>query len=110
MARSGLADAARLAHWADHALRPGGDSASDGKGTLSDETAERAAADLGLTAAQIRAHWDTARLMRPGRGARGPGPPGLATARLGPGRQRRAARLGRPLRRLVARLPGTHRP
>ncbi|MFE3855876.1 hypothetical protein ACFXPN_32670 [Streptomyces griseorubiginosus] len=62
MARSGLADAARLAHWADHALRPGGDSASDGKGTLSDETAERAAADLGLTAAQIRAHWDTARL------------------------------------------------
>lgn len=62
MARSGLADAARLAHWADDALRPGGDSAGDGKGTLSDETAERAAADLGLTAAQIRADWDTARL------------------------------------------------
>ncbi|MFD5405049.1 hypothetical protein [Streptomyces griseorubiginosus] len=62
MARSGLADAARLAHWADDALRPGGDGASDGKGTLSDETAERAAADLGLTAAQIRADWDTARL------------------------------------------------
>ncbi|WP_434092634.1 hypothetical protein [Streptomyces griseorubiginosus] len=61
MARSGLADAARLAHWADDALRPG-DGASDGKGTLSDETAERAAADLGLTAAQIRADWDTARL------------------------------------------------
>ncbi|MEU5044416.1 hypothetical protein [Streptomyces griseorubiginosus] len=62
MARSGLADAARLAHWADDALRPGGDGAGDGKGTLSDETAERAAADLGLTAAQIRADWDTARL------------------------------------------------
>lgn len=62
MARSGLADAARLAHWADDALRLGGDGAGDGKGTLSDATAERAAADLGLTAAQIRADWDTARL------------------------------------------------
>lgn len=63
MARSGLAAAARVAHWADTALRPGRDSASpDGKGTLSDATAERAAADLGLTAAQVRADWDTARL------------------------------------------------
>jgi hypothetical protein len=63
MARSGLAGAARVAHWADAALRPGRDGASpDGKGTLSDATAERAAGDLGLTAAQIRADWDTARL------------------------------------------------
>ncbi|MGW7297777.1 hypothetical protein [Streptomyces sp. NPDC054829] len=63
MARSLLAPAARVARWADAALRPGRDGApSDGKGTLSDATAERAAADLGLTAAQVRADWDTARL------------------------------------------------
>ncbi|MEV0176441.1 hypothetical protein AB0I00_35680 [Streptomyces sp. NPDC050803] len=63
MARSGLAAAARVARWADAALRPGRDGASaDGKGTLSDATAERAAADLGLTTAQVRADWDTARL------------------------------------------------
>ncbi|MEU9171363.1 hypothetical protein AB0D34_26780 [Streptomyces sp. NPDC048420] len=63
MARSGLADAARVAHWADGALRPGRDgTGSDGKGTLSDETAGRAAEDLGLTPAQVRADWDTARL------------------------------------------------
>lgn len=63
MARSGLAGAARVAHWADAALRPGRDSASpDGKGTLSDATAELAAGDLGLTPAQVRADWDTARL------------------------------------------------
>jgi hypothetical protein len=63
MARSGLAGAARVAHWADAALRPGRDSASpDGKGTLSDATAELAAEELGLTPAQVRADWDTARL------------------------------------------------
>ncbi|MET9832580.1 hypothetical protein ABZ078_25485 [Streptomyces sp. NPDC006385] len=63
MARSRLAAAARVAHWADAALGPGRDGgASDGKGTLSDETAERAARDLGLTVAQVRADWDTARL------------------------------------------------
>jgi hypothetical protein len=63
MARSGLAPAARVAHWADAALRPVRDGANPGgKGTLSDATAERAAADLGLTAAQVRADWDTARL------------------------------------------------
>lgn len=63
MARSGLAAAARVARWADAALRPGRDGAHpDGKGTLSDETAERAATDLDLTTAQIRADWDTARL------------------------------------------------
>ncbi|MGW7379914.1 hypothetical protein [Streptomyces sp. NPDC054794] len=63
MARSGLAGAARLAHWADAALGPGrAGGTADGKATLSEATAERAAADLGLTAAQIRAEWDTARL------------------------------------------------
>jgi hypothetical protein len=63
MARTRLADAARVAHWADASLRPGRDGAtSDGKGTLSDTTAERAARDLGLTAAHVRADWDTARL------------------------------------------------
>lgn len=63
MARSGLADAARVAYWADRALGPGRDgTGSDGKGTLSDETAGRAAADLGLTTTRIRAAWDTARL------------------------------------------------
>ncbi|MER5914738.1 hypothetical protein ABT124_30785 [Streptomyces sp. NPDC001982] len=63
MARSGLADAARLAHWADAALGPGRDGATDeGKATLSDATAARAAGDLGLTVAQVRADWDIARL------------------------------------------------
>ncbi|MFG2462727.1 hypothetical protein ACGFWE_37460 [Streptomyces sp. NPDC048523] len=63
MARSGLADAARVALWADGALGPGRDGAgSDGNGTLSDESAALAAADLGLTVAQVRADWDTARL------------------------------------------------
>lgn len=63
MARSGLAAAARVARWADAALGPGGDSATaDGKATLAEATAERASRDLGLTAAQVRADWDTARL------------------------------------------------
>ncbi|MFI5682861.1 hypothetical protein [Streptomyces sp. NPDC051636] len=63
MARSRLADAARVAHWADAALGPGGDAATaDGKATLSEATAERAAAELGLTVAQVRGDWDTARL------------------------------------------------
>lgn len=63
MARTGLSDAARVARWADAALRPGRDTAGpDGKGTLSDATAERAATDLGLTPLQVRADWDTARL------------------------------------------------
>ncbi|MER7839843.1 hypothetical protein ABTY98_29155 [Streptomyces sp. NPDC096040] len=63
MARSGLAGAARVAHWADTALGPGSDGATaDGKATLSEASAERAAGDLGLTVAQIRADWDTARL------------------------------------------------
>ncbi|WP_089100813.1 hypothetical protein [Streptomyces hyaluromycini] len=63
MARSGLAGAARVAHWADTALGPGSDGATaDGKATLSDASAERASEDLGLTVAQVRADWDTARL------------------------------------------------
>ena len=63
MARSGLADAARVAHWADTALGPGrGSATSDGKATLSDTTAGQAARELSLTAAQVRADWDTARL------------------------------------------------
>ncbi|CBG74087.1 conserved hypothetical protein [Streptomyces scabiei 87.22] len=63
MARAVLADAARVAHWADTALRPGREGANpDGKGTLSAATAERAAADLGLTPDQVRHDWDTARL------------------------------------------------
>ncbi|MGW2828947.1 hypothetical protein [Streptomyces sp. NPDC001286] len=62
MARSQLAAAARVARWADVALGPGSDGAGDGKATLADATAERAARDLGLTAAQVRADWDTARL------------------------------------------------
>jgi phosphoribosyl-ATP pyrophosphohydrolase len=61
MARTGLAGAARVARWADAALGRGS-ATTDGKATLSDATAERAAADLGLSAAQIRADWDTARL------------------------------------------------
>ena len=63
MARSGLAAAARVARWADAALGPGSDGATtEGKATLSGATAERASRDLGLTVAQVRADWDTARL------------------------------------------------
>ncbi len=63
MARSRLAGAARVARWADAALGPGHDGATDdGKATLSDVSAERAAGALGLAAAQVRADWDTARL------------------------------------------------
>ncbi|MFR9795005.1 hypothetical protein ACL02U_03735 [Streptomyces sp. MS06] len=63
MARSLLAPAARIARWADTALAPGRDGATaDGKATLSDATAERAARELGLTGARVRADWDTARL------------------------------------------------
>ncbi len=63
MARSGLAGAARVARWADSALGPGrGSATSDGKATLSDATAGQAARELGVTAAQVLADWDTARL------------------------------------------------
>ncbi|WP_409472895.1 hypothetical protein [Streptomyces sp. HC307] len=63
MARSRLAGAARVARWADTALGPGrGNATSGGKASLADTTAERAAGELGLTPAQVRADWDTARL------------------------------------------------
>ncbi|MFF3485994.1 hypothetical protein ACFYXC_22355 [Streptomyces sp. NPDC002701] len=71
MARAVLAGAARVARWADTALSPGrdrdtadpdGGSGSGSKGALSDESAERAADDLGLTPDQVRADWDVARL------------------------------------------------
>ncbi|MFF0114829.1 hypothetical protein [Streptomyces prasinus] len=63
MARSRLAGAARVARWADAALGPGrGSAAADGRAILSDATVEWAAGDLGLTPAQVRADWDTARL------------------------------------------------
>ncbi|MFI9805492.1 hypothetical protein ACIHEJ_14175 [Streptomyces sp. NPDC052301] len=63
MARTGLAGAVRVARWADATLGPGRDGATaDGKATLSTETAERAAAELGLSSAQVRADWDIARL------------------------------------------------
>jgi hypothetical protein len=63
MARARLAGAVRIARWADACLGPGRDEAGvDGKATLSDRTAARAAHDLDLTVAQARADWDTARL------------------------------------------------
>ncbi len=62
MARRGLAGAVRIALWADRALGPGRSDTTDGSGTLGDVTAERAAADLGLTLRKVRADWDTARL------------------------------------------------
>ncbi|MGW0085565.1 hypothetical protein [Streptomyces sp. NPDC003393] len=63
MARSGLAGAVRVARWADAALGPGRNGATaDGKATLSEATARRAADALDLDVAQVRADWDTARL------------------------------------------------
>ncbi|MGX2997959.1 hypothetical protein JNUCC64_27430 [Streptomyces sp. JNUCC 64] len=86
-ARTGLAGAVRIARWADTALSPAPGPGDDdrpapravpdpaaappehtlattpgGGGTLSTATAERAAAELGLTPDQVRADWDTARL------------------------------------------------
>lgn len=62
-ARTRLTGPVRVARWADGALGPGKDAATaDGKATLSDATAARAGADLGLSPDQIRADWDTARL------------------------------------------------
>ncbi|MBK3389466.1 MULTISPECIES: hypothetical protein [Streptomyces] len=67
MAREGLADAVRVARWAEAALPRGGPAArpaapADGEGTLSEATAARAAGELGLPPAKVRADWDTARL------------------------------------------------
>ncbi|MFI9200990.1 hypothetical protein [Streptomyces sp. NPDC053048] len=53
-ARAGLAGAVRLARWAAEERAPGG--------ALREETADRAAAALGLTAGQVRSDWDRARL------------------------------------------------
>ncbi|WP_327655057.1 hypothetical protein [Streptomyces sp. NBC_00483] len=62
-ARRDLAAAVRVARWADTRIGPGNNMAArDGKGTLSDVTALRAAEELGLTVDQVRADWDTARL------------------------------------------------
>ncbi|MFD7546453.1 hypothetical protein ACFV0R_31100 [Streptomyces sp. NPDC059578] len=89
-ARAGLAGAVRVARWADAALRPSAHrdpgagaprsvpaqptgpapdvpspalaTLPDGGGNLSAATAERAAAELGLSPRQVRADWDTARL------------------------------------------------
>ncbi|MGW2344474.1 hypothetical protein [Streptomyces sp. NPDC001661] len=62
-ARRDLAAAVRVARWADTRIGPGNDMAArDGKGTLADATAQRAAEELGLTVDQVRADWDTARL------------------------------------------------
>ncbi|WP_425835433.1 hypothetical protein [Streptomyces fractus] len=62
-ARRDLADAVRVARWADTRIGPGNNTAArDGKGTLSEATALRAADELGLTVDQVRADWDTARL------------------------------------------------
>ncbi|MFJ6661505.1 hypothetical protein ACIQNG_34930 [Streptomyces sp. NPDC091377] len=63
MARTRLAAAARVARWAETA--PQQDergTAGAGRATMSSLTAELAAAELGLTPAQVRADWDTARL------------------------------------------------
>ncbi|WP_049578496.1 hypothetical protein [Streptomyces sp. SBT349] len=49
-ARALLADAVRLAHWAERT------------GTSPDAAAERAAQELGLTVSQVRDHWGRARL------------------------------------------------
>ncbi|NYE40094.1 hypothetical protein HEB29_001105 [Streptomyces fulvorobeus] len=54
-ARTVLADAVRLAHWA-------ADGAGPGTAPLTSHALERAAAALGLTPAQVRAGWDRARL------------------------------------------------
>ncbi|MEU6160388.1 hypothetical protein [Streptomyces sp. NPDC047130] len=63
MARTRLAGAVRVARWADTALGPGTRGGTpDGKGTLSDPTADRAARELGLTVEQVRSDWDIARL------------------------------------------------
>ncbi|MEN3585042.1 hypothetical protein AAH978_12925 [Streptomyces sp. ZYX-F-203] len=62
-ARAGLADAVRVARWAEATLGPGqGVGDPEGPARLSAPTAERAARELGLTPGRVRACWDTARL------------------------------------------------
>ncbi|MFI6350893.1 hypothetical protein [Streptomyces sp. NPDC050560] len=65
MARGELADAVRVARWADTALRlrpETGADVWDGCGVLSDAAAQRAAEEIDLTPRQVHADWDTARL------------------------------------------------
>ncbi|MEU1312016.1 hypothetical protein ABZ419_24400 [Streptomyces cinnamoneus] len=61
-ARAGLAGAVRLARWAAAEAGRGATLRPGLAAGLSDGTAERAAAALGLTAGQVRADWDRARL------------------------------------------------
>ncbi|MBZ4324197.1 hypothetical protein [Streptomyces huiliensis] len=61
-ARAGLTGAVRLARWAAAEYARGAGPGPDEAGALGPETAERAAADLGLTPRQVQADWDRARL------------------------------------------------
>ncbi|MET8676214.1 hypothetical protein ABZW18_01070 [Streptomyces sp. NPDC004647] len=61
-AREGLADAVRIARWADAEQGRGARLGPGCTGALCDEAAERAAARLRLTPRQVRADWDRARL------------------------------------------------
>ncbi|MGK5627415.1 hypothetical protein [Streptomyces sp. URMC 123] len=61
-ARTGLADAVRIARWAEKQRAHGQGLRPEPTGALSDAAAARAAADLGLTPRQVRADWDRARL------------------------------------------------
>ncbi|GGP83467.1 hypothetical protein GCM10010278_72580 [Streptomyces melanogenes] len=61
-ARAVLADAVRVARWADAERARGSAPRPAPTGTLSGAAAELAAATLGLTPAQVRAGWDRARL------------------------------------------------
>ncbi|WP_190110893.1 hypothetical protein [Streptomyces cinnamoneus] len=61
-ARAGLAGAVRLARWAAAEAGRGATLRPGLAAGLSDGTAERAAAAMGLTAGQVRADWDRARL------------------------------------------------
>ncbi|MFF1560096.1 hypothetical protein [Streptomyces sp. NPDC058279] len=61
-ARASLADAVRLARWAERHLGAGDGGRPAPAGALPATDVERAAADLGLTHGQIRVGWDRARL------------------------------------------------
>lgn len=61
-ARASLADAVRLARWAELHLGAGGGDRPAPTGALPAADAERAAAQLNLTPGQIRVGWDRARL------------------------------------------------
>ncbi|MFI1967129.1 hypothetical protein ACH429_23930 [Streptomyces pathocidini] len=61
-ARTVLADAVRIARWADAQRGRGAQLRPGTTGALGHEVAERAADELGLTARQVRDDWDRARL------------------------------------------------